>query len=89
MYARGYRATHGDESAKAEAVAAMDPVSDWLNGLELPDLGLPFSEVYASALLVFPELTRTDLGIRISAHPSLERRKRGDAKVVYVCPASS
>ncbi len=89
VYDRGYRAPHGDESAKAEAVAAMDPVSDWLNDLELPALGLPFSEVYASALLMFPELTRTELGVKISAHPSLERRKRGEAKVVYVCRTSS
>ena len=88
VYAVGYRAPHGDEAAKAEAVAAMDPVSDWLGGVELPSNGLPFSEVYSSALLVFPELTRTELGAKVSAHPALERRKRGDANVVYVCPVS-
>ena len=38
---------------------------------------------------MFPELTRTELGVKISAHPSLERRKRGEAKVVYVCRTSS
>ena len=77
VYAAGYRAPHGDEAAKAEAVAAMDPVSDWLGGVELPANGLPFSEVYSNATSVFPDLSRQELGAKLD-FAQFKRRKRGN-----------
>ena len=70
VYAAGYRAPHGDEAAKAEAVAAMDPVSDWLGDLELPPkTGCRSPRSTRMRPRVFPELSLTELGTKVSAHP--------------------